>query len=240
MTKSTRGAAFFDLDGTLVTVNGGRSWIEREHRLGRMSSLQLLTGMGYLGLYYFGLIDIDRALGQALGTVKGMPEEQLRQDTKTWFTEEIIQRFAPGARPFLDAHKSLGHPLVVLTSSSPYAAALACEYFGLDVPLSTHYAVEGGNLTGDFHRPACYGAGKIHHAKRFAAMHDVDLAASYFYTDSNTDLPMMEAVGYPRAVNADIRLRRIARRRGWPLMDWSQVDDGVSVSALDVLKCSGR
>ena len=236
MTTQRRVGAFFDLDGTLVTVNGGRSWIEREHRLGRMSSLQLLTGMGYLGLYYFGLVNIDRALGQALETVRGMPEAELRHETETWFREEITQQFAPGAKAFLDTHRDLGHTLVVLTSSSPYAAALACEHFGLDVPLSTEYRVVDGLLTGDFSRPACYGAGKIHYAEQLASEQGIDLSASYFYTDSNTDLPMLDAVGHPRVVNADLRLRRTARRRGWPLMDWSNLEDGASEATLGLLR----
>jgi phosphoserine phosphatase len=63
----------------------------------------------------------------------------------------------------------------------------------------------------------CYGQGKVVWAERFAAEHDVDLAASYFYTDSISDLPLLERVGHPVVVNPDLRLRRLARKRGWPL-----------------------
>jgi phosphoserine phosphatase len=62
----------------------------------------------------------------------------------------------------------------------------------------------------------CYGPGKVVWAERFAAEYDVDLAASTFYTDSISDLPLLERVGQPVAVNPDLRLRRLARRRGWP------------------------
>ena len=67
-------------------------------------------------------------------------------------------------------------------------------------------------------RPVCYGAGKTYWAERFAAAEGLDLARSYFYTDSITDLPVLERVGEPRVVNPDPRLRRAAMRRGWPVL----------------------
>jgi len=227
-----RPAAFFDLDGTLVTINGGRSWIEREYRLGRLSRLHLAKGAWFLGLYYFGVVNIERALGAALGTVAGEPEESLRRETATWFAEDVVPYCAPGAWPFLEAHRALGHPLVLITSSSPYAAALAQEHFGLDAALSTEYLSEGGLMTGKFGHPACYGEGKIAHAERWAARHDIDVGASYFYTDSTTDLPLLERVAHPRIVAPDLRLSWQARRRGWSILDWSVDADQASARCL--------
>jgi HAD superfamily hydrolase (TIGR01490 family) len=227
-----RPAAFFDLDGTLVTINGGRSWIERERRLGRLSRLQLARGAWFLGLYYFGLVNIERALSVALGTVEGEPEEVLRSETATWFAEDVVQHCAQGAWAFLEAHRALGHPLVLVTSSSPYAAALAKDHFHLDDALSTEYVSEGGLMTGSFGHPACYGAGKITHVEEWASRHDVDVSASYFYTDSNTDLPLLERVAHPRPVAPDMRLSWQARRRGWSIMDWSVDVDPASTRCL--------
>ena len=80
--------------------------------------------------------------------------------------------------------------------------------------------VEGGVFTG---RPAafCFGHHKVALAERWADRHGIDLAASYFYSDSYNDLPMLERVGTAIAVNADARLRRHARRRGWATPRWS-------------------
>jgi phosphoserine phosphatase len=69
--------------------------------------------------------------------------------------------------------------------------------------------------------PLCFGAGKVVAAEAWAARHGVDLADTTFYTDSYTDLPMLERVGRPVAVNPDPRLARTARRRGWPILRWS-------------------
>jgi len=89
------------------------------------------------------------------------------------------------------------------------------EELGIEHMLVSRLVIENGRFTGDVHRPICYGAGKIHWARRFAEEHGVDLGASWFYTDSVTDLPMLEIVGHPEIVNPDPRLRREARKRGW-------------------------
>jgi phosphoserine phosphatase len=69
-------------------------------------------------------------------------------------------------------------------------------------------------------KPACYGNGKVHWAEQFAREHGVNLDQSWFYTDSYTDLPMLERVGVPRVINPDARLRRHARKRGWATESW--------------------
>src|SRR2546430_2634453 len=74
-------------------------------------------------------------------------------------------------------------------------------------------------------RPVCYGEGKIYWAQRFATAQGVDLGRSYFYTDSITDLPVLERVGEPRIVNPDPRLRRVAARRGWPVLQLGPRDE---------------
>ena len=105
-----RPAAFFDLDGTLVTINGGRSWIQREHRLGRISHGQLMKGAWFLTLYYFGLVNIERALGAALGTVAGQREEELRRGRPPGSVKTSCSIARKGGSPSWRP-RSLGHPL---------------------------------------------------------------------------------------------------------------------------------
>ena len=83
--------------------------------------------------------------------------------------------------------------------------------------MCTHLESRDGRLTGKVVPPVCFGPGKIVWAERFAAEYGVDLSSSYFYTDSISDLPLLERVRYPVAVNPDPRLRRLARKRGWPV-----------------------
>ena len=77
-----------------------------------------------------------------------------------------------------------------------------------------------GELTGSFNRPLCYGEGKLERARALVRSLDARFEQTAFYTDSITDLPLLEAVGHPVVVNPDARLRRVAKRRGWLIEDW--------------------
>lgn len=215
-----RVAAFFDLDRTLLLVNSGALWMRRERRLRRISFLQLIEGTIYLLGYKFDVVNMEHVTIKALQTVKGEREEIVRDRTQEWYRSEVARHAAPGAWPVLEKHRSQGHGLVLLTSSSPYEAEVAAEQFGLDDFLSMTYELVGGRFTGYPVKPLCFGAGKVTLAERYASERDIDLDASYFYSDSMSDLPMLERVGEPRVVNPDPRLGRMARRRGWPVLDW--------------------
>ena len=80
--------------------------------------------------------------------------------------------------------------------------------------------VTDGRFVGTCELPTCFGTGKVHHAERLATAQGFDLATSYFYTDSYSDLPMLLRVGQRRVVNPDARLRRRARREGWSIEAW--------------------
>jgi HAD superfamily hydrolase (TIGR01490 family) len=214
-------AAFFDLDGTLLTVNSASLWVRRERRLGRISGWQVARAALLLGGYRLGLLDMESALREALGTLRGVAEEQIRAETRQWWADEVRGFIAPGARAVLEEHRRRGDLLVLLTSSSAYASEMAKAEFGLDHTLCQLYEVAGGRFTGEPLRPICYGPGKVEVAEEWARRHGVDLSRSAFYTDSSTDLPMLERVGRPFAVHPDPRLRVAARRRGWPQLDWT-------------------
>ncbi|MCC6748552.1 MAG: HAD family hydrolase [Deltaproteobacteria bacterium] len=213
--------AFFDLDLTLLSVNSGALWFRRERRLGRLSRAQYARAVVYLLLYRANLLNMDEAMREALATIRGQSEETLRRLTEQWYEEEVAAHFAPGGVRAVEAHRRHGHRLVLLTSASSYEAELAAEQLGMDGWLSSTYEVRDGCFTGEPMFPICYGEGKVRHAERYAEEHGVDLARSYFYSDSASDLPMLRRVGEPRVVNPDVRLKWHARRKGWPILDWS-------------------
>lgn len=215
-----RAAAFFDLDGTLLTVNSANLWVRRERRLGRVRTRQFLRAALLLAGYRIGVLDMEAALRAALLTLRDVEEEEIRRQTQEWWREEVRPFVAPGARRVIEAHRSRGDALVLLTSSSKYASEMALSEFTLDAVLCQHYEVRDGRFTGDFLRPICYGPGKVEVAEAWARENGIDLAASTFYSDSSTDVPMLERVGHPYVVHPDPRLRLVARARGWPTLDW--------------------
>jgi HAD superfamily hydrolase (TIGR01490 family) len=213
-------AAFFDLDGTLLTVNSARLWVRRERRHGRISRTNVALAGLFLAGYHLGVLDMERALRAALSTVRGVHEDEIREATRVWWRDEVRAHIAPGARAAIERHRARGDRLVLLTSSSRYASEMACEEFGLEDALCQRYEVRDGRFTGEPLRPICFGAGKIEAAEAWARAHGVDLGRSAFYSDSITDVPMLERVGSAFAVHPDFRLARHARRRGWPVLDW--------------------
>jgi HAD superfamily hydrolase (TIGR01490 family) len=124
----------------------------------------------------------------------------------------------PQMAALVDEHRRAGHLTVIVTSASRYLAAPLATELGIRHFLATELVVRDGVFTGEAVRPLCYGAGKVHWVRELAAREGVDLARSYFYTDSITDLPLLEAVGHPRVVHPDPPLRRLSRRRGWPVL----------------------
>ncbi len=217
-----RGAAFFDLDRTLIPFNSGMRYARWEHRAGRLALRHLLESGVWLALYHLSLVDMTRAYEKAVGLYKGLHRDELDLRTRTWFADEIEHALLPAARAAIAEHRAAGRPVVILTSTSSYMATIATERWGFDAWLANDFPCDAaGHLTGLVTRPICYGAGKVDHARRWADAHGVDLATSSFYTDSHSDLPMLEAVGSPEVVNPDPRLGFVARRRGWPVHRWA-------------------
>ncbi len=220
-TNGGRCAAFFDLDHTLIDFNSGLRFARSEHRGGRIGHLDMARTALWMLLYRFSLVDMERAFDRAVGHYRGTPAAALDERTRAWFREEIETELLSEARLALHRHHHKGHPLVLLSSTSSYMATMALERWGLDEWLANHFPTDaGGQLTGTFERPLCYGAGKVTRARAWAADNGVSLARSWFYTDSYSDLPMLEAVGHPQVVNPDPRLRRHAKKRGWPIVKW--------------------
>lgn len=218
---SERIAAFFDLDRTLIDVNSGLLWALHERRSGNISMFQMAKAVLWTGLYHLSIIDIERALDQAVAHYRGVSRGELDARTRDWFFAEVEARLRPGAAAAMAEHRAQGHELVLLTNSSVFEAKVASEVWGLDDFLANDFPTDdGGRLLGTFARPLCYGPGKVHHAERWAGERDIALETSFFYTDSYSDLPMLERVGEPRVVSPDPRLKRAAKQREWTVLDW--------------------
>jgi HAD superfamily hydrolase (TIGR01490 family) len=180
---------------------------------------EMLRFAGWMAQYTFGVVDFGEVSTRALATLEGTDEGRLRQDCLEWYDTMVREHVSTDARREVDRCRREGRLIAILSASTPYATApLAAE---LDIPhvLCTTLEVREGKFTGQCEQ-VCYGDGKVAAAERWAADHGVDLGRSAFYTDSVSDLPMLERVGEPRVINPDPRLRLLARRRRWPVEWW--------------------
>jgi len=215
-----RIGAFFDVDRTLVSCNTGRLFLRDLRRRGEISFLRALRALGWMAKYHLSLIDLQHVAVRLAEQMKGKLERDFADRCRAWVEKEVLPLVVPGARPQIEKHRAEGHVLAILSTSPTYVTRPLAEALGIDEVVSTQFEVEDGQFTGRLVGPACVGKGKVHWAEALGARREVDLAQSWFYTDSYTDLPMLERVGNRVVVNPDPRLRRTAKRRGWPVENW--------------------
>ncbi|NOZ29639.1 MAG: HAD family hydrolase [Chloroflexi bacterium] len=212
-------AAFFDLDYTILTASSGRLFVRYLRQTRAISRRQELAIWAWAGMYMAHVIDYPRLIARLIADIVGEDEAATWALCLRWFDEMVVEYVSEDARRAIERHRAEGHRVAIVTAATPYAAGPVAAHLGLggDV-LATRLEVRDGRFTGRIVEPACYGVGKVYWAERYAAERGVDLSQSYFYTDSARDLPLLERVGHPVAVNPDRRLRRIARERGWPIV----------------------
>lgn len=213
-----RRAAFFDIDGTLLAVHSAPHYARYMRRHGRARRRDLLRTAYYLLQYRLNLLDMERALERASELIVGQSEEEIAAFSKQWYEEEMRRYLVPAVCGLLRQHQERGDAVALLSTTTSYLAGPIAQDLGVEHALVTRLEVRDGHFTGRADGPICYGRGKVYWAKQFAKEHDVALADSYFYTDSVTDVPVLELVGHPRIVQPDRLLRREATRRGWSVV----------------------
>ncbi|HEY0138043.1 MAG TPA: HAD family hydrolase [Nannocystis sp.] len=213
--------AFFDVDHTLLDVNSGARWLRHAWRTGQTSSLQALRALGWLVRYRLALLDLEAVSALVARDYRGYSAADLDAEARSWFRRDIEAHVCIEGRARVADHLAKGHVVALLTSGTRFSVTPLAELLGVTHLLCTELEVEAGKLTGRHIAPACAGAGKVVYGERFAAEHGIDLSRSYFYTDSYSDLPMLERVGCPRVVNPDPRLKQRARSRGWEIERWT-------------------
>lgn len=212
--------AFFDLDRTLIDCNSGRLWVQAEWKAGRLGLSEVAWASWWMVRYSLGRdVGMEEAFERAVATLAESEEQVFVDRTERWFVDQVQARLRPGAAEALDKHRQAGERTVVATSGTVYAARAAQVAFGMDDAIGTVLEVQEGLFTGRISGMG-YGAAKRVLVEAWAEREQIDLAKSAFYTDSISDLPLLEAVGEPVIVNPDGKLARVARGRGWPIVDW--------------------
>jgi HAD superfamily hydrolase (TIGR01490 family) len=215
-----RVGAFFDLDRTVVSCNTGRLVLRDLRQRGELSVLRAIRAFGWLLKYHFSLLDGERMARKVLAGFRGRSEEEFAAVCRRLVEGDVLPRLLPAAIRKIAQHRAEGHLTAILSTSPSYIAGPVAEILGMDAVVSTQLEVEKGLFTGRVIGPTCFGRGKVHWAEELGQRRSLDLDRSWFYTDSYTDLPMLERVGNRVIVNPDPRLRRAARQRGWAVESW--------------------
>ena len=215
--------AFFDFDRTLIAANSAALWIRREMRLGHMHPLTAVWAASWMLRYHLGFSSLEAAIERAISTLAGTRESEIRERSEEFYETFLKHLYRPGALEAVERHRREGDRLVLLTSSSLYLAELVQRDLRFDAVLCNRFEVDAaGLLAGKTVGAVCFGGRKLDYAREFAERVGMRLEDSVFYTDSITDAPVLRAVGTAVAVNPDGRLKRLARKQGWSVVDWGK------------------
>ncbi|MDH3336680.1 MAG: HAD-IB family hydrolase [Gammaproteobacteria bacterium] len=209
--------AFFDFDGTVISGYSAFAFIEEQIKRGHLSPrelVELLGAMASFGLGKMGFSGMMLAMSQFL---RGIREDSYAAFGNELFESHIARSIYPESRALVQAHLRKGHTVAIISSATPYQVEPAARDLDIEHVLCTRLEVENGVFTGAVVRPTCYGPGKVSAAESLVGQLGVDLEKSFFYTDSDDDIELLERVGNPRPLNPNGKLLAIAERRGWPV-----------------------
>ena len=219
-----RQLAAFDLENTLIASNVVTSyaWLA-SRRLDRDDKLRLTAKL--IGEAP-GLLRMDRAdrsdfLRSFYRRYEGAPVEQIREDSAEMLSQLILTKSFPAAIRRVREHRALGHRTVLITGALDFVVEPLKPLF--DDIVSASLAVDDrGRYLGQMVDVPPTGESRASALFDYARLHDLDLAEAVAYADSSNDLPMLEVVGFPVAVNPETRLASLARKRGWLIEQWSK------------------
>jgi HAD superfamily hydrolase (TIGR01490 family) len=225
MTQSDgRPAAFFDLDKTIIAKSSTLAFSRSFYQGGLISRRSVLRSAYAQFVYLFGSVDHDQmeqmrrylselSSGWHVQTVKDIVAETLHHIVDPLVYDEAVN--------LIEHHHAQGRDVVIVSTSGAEVVEPIGAMLGADHVIATRMVQDDGRYTGEIEFYA-YAANKAGAIRDLAQLEGYDLTRSYAYSDSVTDVPMLEAVGHPHAVNPDRALRRTARERDWPILDFSR------------------
>lgn len=220
----SRIAALFDMDKTLIDENSGSLYMKQRYAHGEISGLDMALGLLAYLRYKVGLLDVDAWTRELAREIEGLSVAEVERITRQRIGAELPRHLYPAARALVETHRGRGHLPIIITGAANFVVQPLAEHLHIEHVLCTRFEEQGGRFSGLVLEPPCVGQGKIHWLNALVAEQGIDLARSYFYTDSITDLPLLEIVGNPVVVNPDHRLYREALRRRWPVRLFEPAD----------------
>lgn len=217
------GVAFFDLDKTIIAKSSTLAFARPLHRAGLLRRRTLLRAATAQAAYRMAGADqekLDQLRDRLVSLTKGIEAARIRELVEETIEEVLTPLVYEEALDLMDEHRLAGREVVIMSISPEEVARPLAAHLGVDHVIATRATVdEEGCYAGEL---AFYASGtaKAEAIRRLAGEWRIDLDRCYAYSDSVTDLPMLEAVGHPVAVNPDRALREVATERGWPVAEF--------------------
>jgi len=217
-------AAFFDLDKTIISRSSTLAFAPSFYRHGLITRAQVVRGACAQLTFRVGGAShyrMERLRDQVSALCSGWPADRVAQIVNEGLQEIIGPHVYSEARSLLAGHRRDGHDVIIVSTSGHEIVAPIGAMLGASDVIATRLQVADGRYTGtvDFY---AYGQAKADNVAELAMRRGYQLADCYAYSDSVTDLPLLELVGRPHVVNPDRALRKVARARDWPVLSFSR------------------
>jgi HAD superfamily hydrolase (TIGR01490 family) len=233
-----KGAAFFDLDKTLMAGSSGMVFARVANRKGFVPRRQLARwGIDHLRYRLRG--SSDEQTSTVVEVAKRIFAEIPERDVGRMGPEVlagILPRIYPQMLDEVHRHQDEGRATFIVSAAGNELVKTLAAVLGMEGGIGTRWEVgDDGKYTGEMDGPFVYGKGKVEAMRRFAKRHEIDLASSYAYSDSVSDLPMLRAVGNAVVVNPDADLLTIARDEGWRVMRFERLGRKLAIAGATAL-----
>jgi HAD superfamily hydrolase (TIGR01490 family) len=211
--------ALFDLDNTLLCGDSDYLWGRFLVEQGIVDGDEYeRRNQGFYDQYRQGTLDIFEFLAFQLQPLATHPPERLQQWRRSFIEHKIVPIMLPAARDLIERHRSQGDTPVIITATNRFITEPIARDFGVQHLIATEPEMHEGGYTGRVTGVPCFQGGKLERLTQWMAVSGEDLADSWFYSDSHNDLPLLNQVTNPVAVNPDDALRVEAENRGWPII----------------------
>jgi HAD superfamily hydrolase (TIGR01490 family) len=213
-------AAFFDLDKTIISRSSTLAFGPSFYRHGLITRSQALrSAFGQLSFRLSGADHqkMERIRTEVAALCRGWPASRVSDIVARHLDQIILPHVYAEAHRLIASHRDRGQDVIIVSSSGQEMVAPIAAWLGASEVIATLMEIADGCYTGEMEFWA-YGEAKAHRVRQLAVQRGYRLQDCYAYSDSVTDLPLLETVGHPHAVNPDRSLRRIARQRRWPVL----------------------
>lgn len=212
--------AIFDLDNTLIAGDSDHAWGEFLCEKGIVDSEEYSRANDYFyEQYKNGGLDIYEFLEFALRPLAKLPRNELDALHQQFMQEKVEPMMLPKAAELLNNHRERGDYLLIITATNRFVTGPIAAHLGVDEIIATDPEEVDGQFTGKVSGTPCFQSGKVTRLNNWLEANPHDLSESYFYSDSHNDLPLLEQVGHPIAVNPDEKLETLANDKLWPVLD---------------------
>jgi HAD superfamily hydrolase (TIGR01490 family) len=218
--------ALFDLDNTLLAGDSDYLWgcflvdkglVDRQ--------LYEEANERFYHEYQHGKLDIHEFLNFALQPLADNDADVLQSLHQEFMASEIRPLMTRRGQELIEQHRSNGDHPVIITATNSFVTRPIAQAFGVDDLIATEPEIIDGRYTGRVAGIPCFQRGKIQRLHAWLEVSKMDFANSWFYSDSHNDLPLLEEVAHPVAVDPDATLRAVATERGWPITSFRNQED---------------